>query len=305
MTAQPVHARTTRNNTKNPCRQPGGTWFGTRLVEAVRAGQFSEARIDDAVLRILRPMFALGLFDHPVQVNPLPEREHREVAAVNPRTIVVLTASGPIQTNTWQQRVPSILQAWYGGQEQGNAIARILFGQVNPSGKLPITFPVDEATTPIDTPQGFPGVNETSVYSEGIFVGYRGYDQFRLPVQYPFGYGLSYTSFAYNGLRVNDSNRTVSFNLRNTGRYAGAEVAQVYVGRLPTRTATPPKQLAGWARVTLRPGQQQRVTVTLENDSLSYWDEASDRWVTPRGPLPIYVGTSSRQIRIGGSAFIR
>jgi beta-glucosidase len=229
----------------------------------------------------------------------------REVAAVNPRTIVVLTTSGPIQTNTWQQRVPSILQAWYGGQEQGNAIARILFGQVNPSGKLPITFPVDEATTPIDTPEGFPGVNETTVYSEGVFVGYRGYDQFRLPVQYPFGHGLSYTSFAYNGLRVNDSNRTVSFNLRNTGRYPGAEVAQVYVGRLPTRTATPPKQLAGWSRVSLRPGQQQRVTVTLDNQSLSYWDATQDRWITPRGPLPIYVGTSSRQIRLVGLAFIR
>jgi beta-glucosidase len=229
----------------------------------------------------------------------------REVAAANPRTIVVLTTAGPIQTNTWQQRVPGILQAWYGGQEQGNAIARILFGQINPSGKLPITFPVDEETTPIDTPEGFPGVNETTVYSEGVFVGYRGYDQFRLPVQYPFGHGLSYTSFAYGGLRVNSSNRTVSFYLRNTGRYPGTEVAQVYVGRLPTRTATPPKQLAGWSRVSLRPGQQQRVTITLDNQSLSYWDEARDRWITPSGPLPIYVGTSSRQIRLVGAAFIR
>jgi beta-glucosidase len=229
----------------------------------------------------------------------------REVAAANRRTIVVLTTAGATQTDTWQRRVPAVLQAWYGGQEQGNAIARILFGDVNPSGKLPITFPINERLIPVESPQGFPGVNETTIYNEGVFVGYRGYDRFRLPVQYPFGYGLSYTSFRYSNLRIDAARRTVSFTLRNTGRRAGTEVAQVYAGQLPTRVATPPKQLAGWARVDLRPGQQRRITVSLDGGSLSYWDTARDRWVTPRGSLLIYVGTSSRNIQLTGRAVVR
>lgn len=263
------------------------------------------ARAADTAIVVVRDYASEGgdrpFLDLPHSQTQLIER----VAAANPRTVVVLTTSGPTQTNTWEDRVRGVLMAWYGGQEQGNAIARILFGDVNPSGKLPVTFPVDERLVPVATPEGFPGVGGTSVYREDVFVGYRGYDRLRLPVQYPFGYGLSYTDFRYDGLRVDSRARTVSFTVRNTGRRAGAEVAQVYVGRLPTRVQTPPRQLAGWARVDLRAGRDSRVTVALDQRSLSYWDTGRDRWVTPAGAVPVYVGTSSRDIRLAGVIAVR
>ncbi len=277
---------------------------GAAVAPQIRRAADVARRADTAIV-VVRDYASEGgdrpFLDLPHSQTQLIQR----VAAANPRTVVVLTTSGPTQTNTWADRVRGVLMAWYGGQEQGNAIARILFGDVNPSGKLPVTFPVDERTVPVDVPEGFPGVDGTSVYSEGVFVGYRGYDRQRLPVQHAFGYGLSYTTFAYGGLRADARDRTVSFTVRNTGRRAGAEVAQVYVGRLPTAVATAPKQLAGWARADLRAGEQRRVTVTLDERSLSYWDTARDRWVTPAGLLPVYVGSSSRDIRLAGLIRIR
>lgn len=238
----------------------------------------------------------------------------RQVAAANPRTIVVLTTGAAVQTSAWEESVPAILQAWYGGQEQGNAIAGILFGDVNPSGRLPISIPVDEASTPVSSPEQYPGAGLDQVFSEGIFVGYRGYEELGIAPQYAFGHGLSYTTYEYDRLRINMANgsegrgRTVRVEVRvtNTGDVAGIETVQVYVGPLPTRQVeTAPKSLAGWTQVELQPGKSRRVTVDLSPESLSFWDVDRDRWRTPSGRLPVYVGSSSADIQLTGEVRIR
>jgi beta-glucosidase len=184
----------------------------------------------------------------------------RAVAAANPRTIVVLMTGGPVETASWESGTPAILQAWYTGQEQGNAIARVLFGDVNPTGKLPLTFPRSEKHTPVATPEQYPGVDGAVHYSEGIFVGYRGYDRLGIQPQYPFGHGLSYTTFVYADLQLTPETTDgtwrvqVSFAVTNTGSCAGTETAQVYLG-LPVAAGQPSKRLVGWARVPLGPGE--------------------------------------------------
>ncbi|KQQ93163.1 glycoside hydrolase family 3 [Leifsonia sp. Leaf325] len=233
----------------------------------------------------------------------------RQVAAANPNTIVVVTSGAGVETSTWEAGVPAILQAWYGGQEQGNAIANILFGDVNPSGKLPITVPTDEASTPVSSPEQFPGVGLDQQFSEGIFVGYRGYEEYGITPQYAFGHGLSYTSFDYSKLKTSTAKGKngvgkqlkVDVTVRNTGTVAGRETVQVYVGPLPTREVpTAAKALAGWAQVDLQPGERKKVSVTLSAESLSFWDVDRDRWRTPSGDVPLFVGSSSDDIRLTG-----
>lgn len=233
----------------------------------------------------------------------------RQVSAANPNTIVVLTTGAAVQTNEWEEDVPAILHSWYGGQEQGNAIAGLLFGDVNPSGRLPITFPADEESTPISTPEQYPGDGLDQQFSEGIYVGYRGYEEYEIEPQYAFGHGLSYTSYEYSDLTTratkgpNGQGRQLhaEVTVENTGDVAGRETVQVYVGPLPTREVeTAPKALAGWAQVDLEPGQSETVRVTLSPESLSFWDEDLDRWRTPQGTVPLFVGSSSSDIRLEG-----
>jgi beta-glucosidase len=224
------------------------------------------------------------------------------VAAANPRTVVVLNSGYPVLM-PWVHDVRSILDMWYPGQEGGLATADVLVGAAVPGGKLPVTFPVQESDAPTATsPLRYPGVNGQEYYSEGVFVGYRWYDQNGIEPLFPFGFGLSYTTFGYSHLKTKSDGQTprAQFTVTNTGARTGTEVAQVYVGRLPTAVPTPPKQLAGVARVTLRPGQSKRVTVELDPRSLSYWDADSQRWVTPGGDMSVLVGSSSRDIRLTG-----
>jgi len=231
----------------------------------------------------------------------------RRVVRANPNTVVVITTGGVTKTSNWEEGVPAILQAWYPGQEQGNAIADIVFGDVNPSGKLPATVPSDERQVPpID-------LDQVAEHDEGIFVGYRGFQQRGDVPSYPFGHGLSYSTFRYRRLVVDDGRRgtpqgdvTVSFDLRNRSNRAGAEVAQVYIGRLPTRfVATPPRQLAGFEKVRLEPRERRRVTITVPRRSLSYWDTGAQHWVTPAGQLPVYVGGSSEDTALAGTITVR
>ena len=181
----------------------------------------------------------------------------------------------------------------------------MLFGDVNPSGKLPITFPRSESQpTQLGIRNPWDTLDDLTVeYDEGVFVGYRGYDRAGLDPLFPFGHGLSYTSFAYRNIAASrqGGDVQVQFTLRNTGRRTGAETAQVYVGQLPTSVPTPPKQLAGFAKVTLDPDARERVTVTLDARAFSYFDEARNAWVTPGGRVPIYVGSSSRDIELTSS----
>jgi beta-glucosidase len=225
----------------------------------------------------------------------------REVAAANPRTILVNMTGQPI-TMPWLGSVPAVLQAWYAGQEQGNVIARILFGDVNPSGKLPITFPQNQEQTPTDNRQDqYPGLNDKVSYSENVYVGYRWYDANGLEPLFPFGYGLSYTTFQYGKLQVQNQPAAVSFNLTNSGPRTGSEAVQVYVGPLAKNAATPPKQLAGFTKVRLEPGATTRVTVALNPKALAHWDVATHAWVVSPGQVPVYVGSSSRDIRLSGT----
>ncbi len=229
------------------------------------------------------------------------------IAAANPRTIVVLATGGPALM-PWLDQVPAVLESWYGGQEQGNALADILFGDVTPSGKLPVTFPRSDHDTPVSEPSQYAGRDGfVAHYSEGLGVGYRGYDQFGIEPLFPFGYGLSYTSFAYAQLQVEPEttdgtrNVQVSFTVTNTGGCVGAEIAQVYLG-LPASTSEPPKRLVGWAKVELEPGETEEITVTLDPNAtsrpLSYWNVNTQGWETASGDYQVYVGASSRDIRL-------
>jgi beta-glucosidase len=232
------------------------------------------------------------------------------VAAANPRAVVVLKTGGPVLM-PWIERVPAVLEAWYPGEEDGNVVADLLFGDANPSGKLPVTFPRGEGDTPAHTPRQYPGVGGTAVYSEGLEVGYRWYDARAVTPLFPFGYGLSYTTFALRRLSVSPPTTSgdvrVSFDVTNTGRRAGAEVAQVYVAA-PSSAGEPPRQLKGFAKVNLQPGQTRRVTLTLDRRAFAAWDTAARRWTTARGRYQILVGDSSRDqplrasVAVGGGA---
>ncbi|HKC63025.1 MAG TPA: fibronectin type III-like domain-contianing protein, partial [Pyrinomonadaceae bacterium] len=197
-----------------------------------------------------------------------------------------------------------VLEAWYPGEEDGNVVADLLFGDADPSGKLPLTFPKAENDTPAHTPEQYPGVNGTAVYSEGLQVGYRWYDAQAITPLFPFGFGLSYTSFAFRNLSVpahlnSNGPVRVSFDITNTGSRAGAEVAQVYV-TAPVTAGEPPKQLKGFAKIFLRPGQTEHITVTLDARAFSIWDNAGKRWTTVNGNYEILVGDSSRDLPLHG-----
>jgi len=226
------------------------------------------------------------------------------VAAANPHTIVVME-NASAQVMPWLASVSAVLEAWFPGQQGGPAIANLLFGVVNPSGKLPITFPasVDQLPRPV-IPQPPDGVTPFPVnYFEGFNVGYKWYDSQGLTPLFPFGFGLSYTTFAFSNAAVvnnlasaSNPNFQVTFNLANKGAVAGAEVAQVYLG-FPASTGEPPKRLVGWQKVLLQPGASQQVTIKVdENDSshpLSYWDVNSNAWLVAPGTYTVYLGNSS------------
>jgi len=235
------------------------------------------------------------------------------VAAANPHTIVVVKSGNPVLM-PWLNQVPAVLEAWYPGEEDGNAVAAVLFGTADPSGKLPVTFPASQSRTPVATPCQFPGCNGQVHYSEGLDVGYRGYDAENITPAFPFGYGLSYTTFAFSRLHVtpeaaanrtsgpgatacgcngqNTTLATVTATVTNTGRRAGAEVAQLYLGD-PATAGEPPRQLKGFQKVFLQPGQSATVRFTLTGHDLSYWDAAASGWVVPDGTYHVYVGDSS------------
>jgi len=235
------------------------------------------------------------------------------IAAANANTIVVMK-SGTGILMPWAASVPAILQAWYPGEEDGNAVAAVLFGDVNPSGKLPLTIPVSasDPDPPADgsAPAQYPGVLvgsvPTATYSEGIFVGYRHYDENSIMPLFPFGFGLSYTTFSFSNLSINPTNFTftgnpnqmvtVSFDVKNTGSIAGAEVAELYVGIPSTAVPEPPKWLKGFQKVTLTPGQMTQVQLTLDMRSFAYWDITSESWKVVPGTYQIMVGDSSRNL---------
>jgi beta-glucosidase len=220
------------------------------------------------------------------------------VAAANPHTVVVIDAGAPV-TMPWLGQVAAVVDAWYPGESNGAALASVLYGATDPSGHLPATFPRSLSQVPASTPAQFPGVGGQVQYSEGIDVGYRWYDARNLTPLFPFGYGLSYTSFAFSNLRVTPPQLagrgapvTVTARVTNTGPVTGAEVAQLYLGD-PAAAGEPPRQLKGFQKVTLRPGQSAEVSFTLDRHDLSYWNDSANGWVVPDGGFRVYVGDSS------------
>ncbi|MFM0009500.1 glycoside hydrolase family 3 C-terminal domain-containing protein [Paraburkholderia sediminicola] len=220
------------------------------------------------------------------------------VAHANPRTIVVVESGNPVLM-PWKDRVAAIVEAWYPGEGGGNAIANVLFGKVNPSGKLPVTFPVRDQDTPTWGQSG--AFEPDPVYAEKLNMGYRWYDAKNITPMFEFGYGLSYTHFSYSALSVKhrpDGAIDVSFTVRNDGRMAGAEVPQVYLG-VPYRDE-PPRRLVGWEKIGLNPGEARHVRITVTPRMQSVWDTSRNGWrYVPGGT--VYVGASSRDIRLQGS----
>jgi beta-glucosidase len=224
-----------------------------------------------------------------------------QVAAANPNTIVVLN-TGSAVTMPWVNNVAGILEAWYPGQEDGNAIASVLFGDTNPSGKLPVSFPRSLSDVPAHTQAQWPGSNGNVQYSEGIQVGYRWYQAQNIAPLFPFGFGLSYTSFAFSNLQVGaldaHGRATVTATLTNTGSRAGAEVAQLYVGD-PASTGEPPLQLKGFTRVTLQPGASTTVSFPVTLHDLAFWN--NNGWTTALGSYRIAVGDTSANPQLSGT----
>ncbi|MFM0249996.1 beta-glucosidase family protein [Paraburkholderia sediminicola] len=214
------------------------------------------------------------------------------VAAQAKRVIVVLENGSPVLM-PWLGNVHGVLESWYPGVQGGQAIADLLFGDVNPSGKLPITFPVQDS----DLPQPTISATDTTVtYSEGLFMGYHWYDGKQIAPLFPFGYGLSYTNYAYSGLNAQadaSGNVTVTFTVRNTGSRAGSEIAEVYAA-LPSGLGEPPKRLVGWQKVALQPGQSQQVSVSIAPKLLSTWDATNHVWKLNNGAYQLIAGASSR-----------
>ncbi|MCP4756841.1 MAG: beta-glucosidase [Proteobacteria bacterium] len=222
-----------------------------------------------------------------------------KVCAANPNAVVVLNASSPVDLS-WFEQAPAILQSWFPGQEFGNALTDVLFGDANPSGKMPTTVPVRLEDTPAFTT--YPGENHKVQYGEDIFMGYRWYDKRDIAPRIPFGYGLSYTTFAYGPLKVGAKQKKgeavdVKIDVTNTGDREGQETVQVYIRDIESRLVRPIKELKAFKKIGLEPGETQRVEFTLDERSLSYWDPAVKGWVAEAGEFELLAGSSAGDIR--------
>jgi len=230
------------------------------------------------------------------------------VAAANKHTIVVLNNGSPVLMDKWLQSVPGVLEAWYAGQDTGTAVASILFGDVNPSGKLADTLGARREDYG-DLPN-YPGSNGVVKYAEGIYVGYRHFDKANIVPLFPFGYGLSYTTFAYDRLRapvVTKAGKHLDVHVRvkNTGLRAGTEVVQLYIRDLHPKIDRPVRELKGFARITLPPGKAGDVVIPVEEGAFSYWDVATHKWQANPGRYAIEIGASSRDIRVSAVTTLR
>jgi len=228
-----------------------------------------------------------------------------EVVAANPHTIVVLIDGLPIAMDPWLGKVPAVLQAWYGGSEAGHALAAVLFGDVSPSGKLPCTFPKTLADTPAAQggPRAYPGVDGVVHYDEGLLVGYRWYDAKKIEPLFPFGFGLSYTTFGYSNLKVvakGNAEAEVTCDITNTGTRPGAEVVQLYVTDGHASVPRPEQELKAFAKVALGAGETKTVSLPLSGRSFAFYSPEQNGWVVEPGSYGLRIGSSSRDIRLQG-----
>jgi beta-glucosidase len=313
---------TTLNLTTGPHKvvlekfQPGEPdFFGGTL----RLGIFAETNVVDPAAKALAAkadvvVVAVGFEpdseseggDRTFSLPPGQEELIREIAAINKNVVVVATSGGAVDASGWLNRVPAFIEAWYAGQEGGTALADVLWGNVNPSGRLPISYDRRWEENPShDSYYPEPGTKRV-IYKNGIFVGYRGYDHAGTKPLFPFGYGLSYTTFKYGNLTIKNTGDAkhiqyqVSLDVTNTGKQAGAEIAQVYVGDPASKVSRPPKELKGFSKVYLQPGETKVVSVILDGRAFAYYDMAGKQWQIAGGNYDVLVGRNSQQIELTG-----
>jgi len=244
-------------------------------------------------------------WDRTFELPPGQDELLRKICAANKRCIVIVNSGGGVDTTGWLERVPALLQAWYPGQDGGAAVAKILFGAANPSGHLPASFERHWQDNPVhDSYYPEPGMNEVR-YKEGVFVGYRGYEARDVKPQFPFGFGLSYTSFEYRDLRLRKASTAMNlyqavFTVKNVGSRAGAVVPQLYVSAPKSSVPRPKKELKGFTKLLLRPGESREVVLPLDARSFAYFDVAGKRWRADRGTYRVLVGDSTEQIALSG-----
>jgi beta-glucosidase len=241
--------------------------------------------------------------DRTFQLPPAQDELIRQMAALNRNTTVVITSGGAVDMTQWLEHVPALFEAWYPGQEGGTAFAELLFGEYSPSGKLPATFERRWEDSAVHD-SNYPKSSERNVvYSEGVFLGYRHFDKTGLQPLFPFGYGLSYTSFAYKDLKLGssrDQGVTVSFEVTNTGNRPGAEIAEVYVGEPHASVPRPIKELKGFAKIFLKPGETRTLSIPLGARAFSYYNGQQHRWMEDAGEFNVMVGRSAAQIELTG-----
>ncbi|MGH9494823.1 MAG: beta-glucosidase family protein [Candidatus Sulfotelmatobacter sp.] len=310
-------------------------WFPTSPLKSVRAKapgvnvQFDSGSDPSAAAELAKKSDVAIVFayqweseDMDLPSLSLPENQDEliaKVAAANPHTVVVLETGGPV-TMPWAGQVSAILEAWYAGSKGSDAVADVLFGAANPTGKLPVTFPKSEADLPhpnlVKAPaESRPNFMQRDVwkqiaaglapfpvnYDEGVKVGYKWYDAENKPVLFPFGYGLSYTTYSYSNLQVAPGKTPhVTFTIKNTGKRAGAEVAEVYAS-LPPAASEPPKRLVGWSKVALNPGESKEVSVDVDPKFLSIFDVKQNGWQLLPGGYGFMVGGSSQDLPLKAS----
>jgi beta-glucosidase len=314
-------------------------WFPTSPLKSIRAKvpganvQFDSGADPAAAAALAKSadvaiVFAYQWESEGMDLESLSLPEHQDeliakVAAANPRTIVVIESGGPV-TMPWVDQVSGILEAWYAGSRGAEAVANVIFGEVNPSAKLPLTFPKSEADLPHPKvvkpgPESIPNYMQREVwkqiaaglapfpvnYDEGVKVGYKWYDAENKPVLFPFGHGLSYTTYSYSNLKVAPGkNPRVTFTVTNTGNRAGAEVAEVYAS-LPAAAAEPPKRLVGFSKVQLNPGESKEVSVEVDPKFLSIFNVEKNGWQLLPGDYGFMVGGSSQNLPLKQSVNLK
>lgn len=270
------------------------------IEEAVAQAQKAEVAL---VFAALPPAVESEGYDRPyLGLTPQQVALIQAVSRAQPRTVVVLNTGSAVEMGPWIEGVGAVLQGWLMGQAGAGAIADILFGRINPSGKLAETFPLRLQDTPAYL--NFPGENGQVRYGEGLFIGYRYYDAKEVPVLFPFGHGLSYTTFEYRDLRVSaevfkdTEGITISLEVSNTGQVAGQETVQVYVRDVKSKLVRPVKELKGFAKLELQPGETRTVSVPLDFRAFAYYHPGYKRWITEDGEFEILVGASAGDIRL-------
>ncbi|MGB6979463.1 MAG: glycoside hydrolase family 3 C-terminal domain-containing protein, partial [Candidatus Acidiferrales bacterium] len=300
----------------------GSEWLGGRLrLGVVAHGSYVSneakhlaAKADAVVVAVgFGPQTESEGADRTWRLPPGQDELIEAMAAANKKTIVAITSGGSVDASEWVDRVPALVEQWYPGQEGGTALADVLFGASDPSGRLPITWERQWSDNPVhDNYYPADGTNKV-IYKEGVFVGYRGYEHNGTKPLFPFGYGLSYTKFAYGKFAIrpvafkmpagsNPGPRyEISFDVTNTGHVAGADVAQVYIGEPGAKVARPPKELKGFSRVSLAPGETKHVRVVVDGRAFSYYDTDGKTWRADAGAFDVMVGRSSEEAELKGT----